>query len=82
MDNIIHQFLVFALIYDRNDLIAFFHVVGSYSLIKGGAAVQVMNDKISELLLFLCDHTDSPFHILSEDKMIQNNAIEIGTQDT
>ena len=43
--DIIHQFLVLRFVYNSNDLIALFHIVGADRLIDRSAAVQVIDDK-------------------------------------
>ena len=80
--DIIHQFLVFWLIYDGNDLIAFFQIVGTDGFIDGSAAVQVIDDKMPQLFLFFSDNADPPFYIVVKDKMVQDDAVKIGSQYT
>ena len=46
----LHQLLIFTFIYDGDDLTAFFHVVGTDGLIDRCTAVQVVNDKLPQLL--------------------------------
>lgn len=50
--DIIHQFLVLRFVYNSNDLIALFHIVGADRLIDRSAAVQVINDKMAQLFFF------------------------------
>lgn len=52
--DIIHQFLVLRFVYNSNDLIALFHIVGADRLIDRSAAVQVINDKMAQLFFFFC----------------------------
>ena len=80
--DIIHQFLVLRFVYNSNDLIALFHIVGADRLIDRSAAVQVINDKIAQLFLFFSDNADPPFYIVVKDKMVQNDAVKIGSQYT
>lgn len=52
--DIIHQFLVLRFVYNSNDLIALFHIVGADRLIDRSCRVQVINVKNgAALLLFL-----------------------------
>ena len=68
MHHKIHQPLVLAFIHNRNNFIAFFHIVGADGLINGRAAVELMKNKFSQLLLFFRDNTYPPLQILSDRK--------------
>ena len=72
--DIIHQFLVLRFVYNSNDLIALFHIVGADRLIDGSAAVQVINDKMAQLFFFFGDNADPPFYIVvkSEYQKLMN----------
>lgn len=50
--DIIHQFLVLRFVYNSNDLIALFHIVGADRLIDRSAAVQVIDDKMAQFFFF------------------------------
>ena len=78
----LHQLLIFTFIYNGNDLILFFHVVGADCLIDRCTAVQVMNDELTKLLFFLCNNAHTPLDIMVKNKMIQNNSVEIRSQNT
>ena len=62
--DIIHQFLVLRFVYNSNDLIALFHIVGADRLIDRSAAVQVINDKMAQLFFFFCDNADPALYIM------------------
>ena len=53
--HVVHQFLVLAFIYNRNNLVSFFHIVGADRLIDRRTTVQIMNDKLAQFLFFLRD---------------------------
>ena len=56
--DIIHQFLVLRFVYNSNDLIALFHIVGADRLIDRSAAVQVIDDELFYLFrIFANDRT-------------------------
>ena len=78
----LHQLLIFTFIYDGDDLTAFFHVVSSDGLIDRGSAVQVMNDKLPQLLFLFRDDADTPLDIIVKNKMIQNDSVKIRSQNT
>ena len=61
---------------------AFFHFIGSDGLIDRGSAVQVMNNKLPQLLFLLRDNADAPLDIMIKNKMIQNNSVKIRSQNT
>ena len=61
---------------------AFFHFIGSDGLIDRGSAVQVMNNKLPQLLFLLRDNADAPFDVMIKNKMIQNNSVKIRSQNT
>lgn len=81
MVNIIHQLLVLAFIYNSNDFVMLFQIVSADCLIDGSATVQGIDNKISQLFFFFSDDADPPLYILPEDKMIQNHAVQVGSQD-
>lgn len=64
----LHQLLIFTFIYDGDDLTAFFHVIGSDGLIDRGSAVQVMNDKLPQLLFLFRDDAERRLILLSKIK--------------
>ena len=78
----LHQLLIFTFIYNGYDLMAFFHFIGSDGFIDRGSAVQVMNNKLPQLLLLLRDNADAPFDVMIKNKMIQNNSVKIRSQNT
>ena len=78
----LHQLLIFTFIYDGDDLTAFFHVIGSDGFVDRCAAVQVVNDKLPQLLLLLRDNADAPFDVMIKNKMIQNDSVKIRSQNT
>ena len=80
--DIIHQFLVLRFVYNSNDLIALFHIVGADRLIDRSAAVQVINDKMAQRFFFFGDNADPAFYIVVKDKMIQDDAVKISSQYT
>ena len=43
---------------------AFFHFIGSDGFIDRGSAVQVMNNKLPQLLFLLRDNADAPFDVM------------------
>ena len=57
MIHIIHQLLVFAFIYNGNDLVAFLHIIGADGFINSGSAVQMMKNKFSQFFFMLCNNT-------------------------
>ena len=78
----LHQLLIFTFIYDGDDLTAFFHVIGSDGFVDRCAAVQVVNDKLPQLLFLLRDNADAPFDVMIKNKMIQNDSVKIRSQNT
>ena len=78
----LHQLLIFTFIYNGYDLMAFFHFIGSDGFIDRGSAVQVMNNKLPQLLFLLRDNADAPFDVMIKNKMIQNNSVKIRSQNT
>ena len=78
----LHQLLIFTFIYDGDDLTAFFHVIGSDGLINRGSAVQVVNDKLPQLLFLFRVYSDTPLDIIVKNKMIQNDSVKIRSQNT
>ena len=70
MIDIRHQFLIFALINNRDNLIVFFFIISANGLINRCAAVQLMNNKLSQSLFLLCNNADSALDIVVENKMI------------
>ena len=78
----LHQLLIFTFIYDGDDLTAFFHVIGSDGFVDRCAAVQVVNDKLPQLLFLLRDNSDAPFDVMIKNKMIQNDSVKIRSQNT
>ena len=80
--DIIHQFLVLRFVYNSNDLIALFHIVGADRLIDRSAAVQVIDDKMAQFFFLFCDNADPALYIVVKDKMIQDDAVKISSQYT
>ena len=79
---ILHQLLIFAFIYDGDDLMAFFHVVSTDGFVDRCPAVQIVNDKLAQLFFLLRDDADTPFDIMVKNKMIQNDPVKIRSQNT
>ena len=82
MVHIIHQPLILTLIHDRNDLMVLFHVIGSDGFINRCSAVQIVDNEFPKLLFLLRDDADPAFDVVIENKMIQNDSIKIGSQNT
>ena len=78
----LHQLLIFIFIYDGDDLTAFFHVIGSDGFIDRCTAVQVVDDKLPQLLFLLRDNADAPFDVIIKNKMIQNDSVKLRSQNT
>ena len=78
----LHQLLIFTFIYDGDDLTAFFHIISSDGFIDRGSAVQVVDDKLPQLLFLLRDDADTPLDVMIKNKMIQNNSVKIRSQNT
>ena len=57
-------------------------MIGTGGFIDRGTAVQVSCNKLTQFFLFLRDNADTPLDIIVKNKMIQNDSVEIGTQDT
>ena len=82
MIDIRHQFLIFALINNRDNLIVVSLYYKRQWLINRCAAVQLMNNKLSQRLFLLCNNADSALDIVVKNKMIQHNAVEISAENT
>ena len=80
--NEIHQFLIFGFVYNGNDLIAFLHIVGTVCFIDRGTAVEFVDNKLPEFFLFPGDDTYPALDVVVKNKMVQNDAVEISSQDT
>ena len=82
MAHIIHQFLIFGFIYNCNNLIPLLHIVGTNGFVNGRTAVEIIYNKLAELLLFFCDNADTALDVMIENKMIQNDSVKISSQNT
>ena len=58
-----------------------FKVIRTNSLIDRRAAVQVVDDKLPEFFFLLGDDADAALFVVVENKVVQNNAVKIGTED-
>ena len=82
MIDISHQLLIFCFVYDRDDLIAFLHIIGTCRFIDRRSAVQIFDNEFTQFFLFLSDDTDTTFNIMVKDKVIQNHSIKVCSQNT
>ena len=78
----VHQLLIFALVHDGNDLVVLFQIVCTDGLVHGRTAVQVMEDELTQRLLFFGDDADAAFDAVIKDEMVQHDAVEVSTEDT
>ena len=75
MIDIRHQFLIFALINNRDNLIVFSLIISANGLINRCAAVQLMNNKLSRASSFSVIMQTLRLILWFENKMIQHNAV-------
>ena len=76
----IHQLLVFGLVHNGNDLAALFHIVGSEGFVHRCPAVQIVQDKMAQLLLLFGNNADAALDVVVKNKVIQHDTVKIGAQ--
>ena len=78
----IHQLLVFAFIHDCDDFIMLFQIIRANRLVNRCSTMQLFYDKAAQLFLFFRNNADTAFDIVVKNKMIQNDSVKIGAQNT
>ena len=76
-----HQLLIFAFIHDGDDLVMLFKVICANGLVYCSAAVQIVDDKLTERLFLFCDNADAALFIIVEDEIIQNDSVKVCAKD-
>ena len=70
-----HKLGIFIFIYNRDNFHPGLIVIGSKTLINGSAAVKVIDNEATDLILFLGNDAHSLFQIQAEYKVIQNKTV-------
>ena len=78
----IHQLLVFAFIHDCDDFIMLFQIIRANCLVNRCSTMQLFYDKAAQLFFFFRNNADTAFDIVVKNKMIQNDSVKIGAQNT
>lgn len=79
--NVGHQRCILIFIDNGDDLLPGLSVIGADGFIDGCAAVEVVQDKISDFLLALGDDAHTFFDIEAKDEVIQGDSVQIRAQD-